>query len=125
MAIFEAHYGKEHWQLAATLGNLASTHGSLGDPHQQKALLERALAIQEAHYGKDHGQVGATRHNLAGAYLQLEDHVSAYQHSQQAKDILINAPGYGENHPWTQAAIKRADKLEHITYVRHFSSCNF
>ena len=64
LAINEKHYGPDHWQVAATLGNLANAHGDLGDPRTMKSLLERALAIKEKHYGPDHYQVAITLTNL-------------------------------------------------------------
>ena len=54
LAILEAHYGKEHWQITTALVNLANAHGNLDDALTQKILLERALAIQEAHYDEEH-----------------------------------------------------------------------
>jgi len=67
LKILEQHYGKDYWQVAGTLNNLANACGDLGDDLTKKVLLERALKINEQHYGKDHWQVAGTLSNLGNA----------------------------------------------------------
>ena len=51
LKIEEAHYGKEHFEVAKTLNNLAMAHGKLGDHTRERDLLEQALKINQEHYG--------------------------------------------------------------------------
>ena len=44
LEINEQHYGKEHYEVARTLTNLAIAHGVLGDL-ATKEMLEQALKI--------------------------------------------------------------------------------
>jgi tetratricopeptide (TPR) repeat protein len=91
LSIQEAHYGKNHWHLAATLGSLANAHGSLGDTHQKKALLERALTIKEEHYGKNHWEITDILNNLGWAYNELGK-------PKEAKALLERALAIQEAH---------------------------
>ena len=52
LKIREAHYGKDHFEVARTLIELAVDMD--GDHTRARDLLERALKIKEAHYGKEH-----------------------------------------------------------------------
>ena len=102
LIIFERHYGKEHVQVAIILNNLANAHGNLGDTRQQKELLEKALAIKEQHYGKTHPETATTLYNLAVAYRQENNPDKAKTLVKQALTIVIDYPGYGEQHPYAQ-----------------------
>jgi hypothetical protein len=134
LAIKEAHYDKDHWQLVATLVNLANAHGDLGDAHRQKALLERALAIQEAHYGKDHWQVAITLTNLGETHnalcipkeaKALLERALAIQEAHYDKDCwqlaatlvnLANAHGFlGDAHQ-QKALLERALAIQEAHY---------
>jgi tetratricopeptide (TPR) repeat protein len=105
LAIKEAYYGKNHWHLAATLGSLANAHGSLGNTHQRKLLLERALAIQEMHYGKDHWQLAATLGSLGNAHGDLGN--VRQQKALLERALSIKEKHYGKEH-W-QVAITLAN----------------
>ncbi len=102
LKIEEAHYGKEHPNVAIILGNLGNAYGALGDAKQQKELLERALKIQEAHYGKEHSQVAVTLCGLAEAYTILKQPELAYPLAERGHAIWLKA--YGTNHPHTKYA---------------------
>jgi hypothetical protein len=102
LAIQEAHYGADHVEVAATLGNLGNAYGALGDAAKQKALLERALVIQEADYGADHVKVAVTKFNLGKATGSLdmvsEAHAAFLAH-------------YGPEHSHTQRALRLKAEL--------------
>ena len=70
LEINEQHYGKEHYEVARTLTNLAIAHGVLGDL-ATKEMLEQALKINEQHYRKEHYSVAITLTNLANAHGAL------------------------------------------------------
>ncbi len=96
LKIQEAHYGKEHVEVAVTLTNLGNAYGALGDYKQQKELLERALKIQETHCGKECVSVASTLTNLGNAYGALGD-------AKQQKELLeralkIKEVHYGKEH---------------------------
>jgi len=111
LAIFEVHYGKEHVDVARTLGDLATAHSALGDVRQVKALLEKALAIKEAHYGQSHLETAVTLYNLGVAYRQENNLDKAKMLIEQALAIVINYPGYGEQHPDAQQMKKTLDAI--------------
>ena len=96
LAIKERHYGKEHVEVARTLGNLANAYGALGDVRQKKALLEKTLAIFEAHYGKEHVEVARTLRNLATAYGDLGNVHQAKALLEKA--LAIEEVHYGKEH---------------------------
>ena len=60
LAIKERAYGRDHPEVAITLGNLGNAYGDLGDHAKKRDMLERALAIQERAYGRDHPKVAIT-----------------------------------------------------------------
>ncbi len=91
LKIQERHYGKDHVEVASTLGNLATAIGALGDAKTAKELLERALVIKEQHYGKNHVEVARTLGNLATAIGALGD-------AKTAKELLERALGIKEQH---------------------------
>jgi uncharacterized protein YerC len=114
LEIFEAYYGKEHWKVAQVMIVLANAYGDLGNQMKQIAFLQRALEINKQFYGDFHGKVGMVLHNLAEAYFTAQDYPLAFQYTQQATEILLQAPGFGESHSWTQLAIKLTKKIKKI-----------
>jgi len=102
LAIEEKHYGSGHVKVARTLGNLANALGDLGDTRQAKALLERALAIEEKHYGKAHPETALTLYNLGIAHASEDNLTKAKTIVERALAMVVNYPGYGENHPRAQ-----------------------
>jgi len=104
LQIKEAHYGKDHYEVAFTLTNLGNAYGDLWQPVEQKELLERALRIDEAHYGKDHYEVAITEYNLAIALLQQGQKQEAATRLRHV--ISVRAAHFGESHPKTQNAIR-------------------
>ena len=68
--IKERHCGKNHFDLAATLGSIGNAHGAVGNPDKRRQLLERALPIKERHYGKDHVQLAVALANLGNAHVR-------------------------------------------------------
>ena len=54
LRIKERHYGKDHFEVAGTLFNLAMVYGDLGNPMMKKKALQRVYPIFESHFGDDH-----------------------------------------------------------------------
>ncbi|MCE3238957.1 MAG: symbB [Gammaproteobacteria bacterium] len=96
LKIFEAYYGREHYQVASTLMNLGNAYGELGKTARQRDLLERALIIQEAHYGREHYQVASTLMNLGNAYSALGK--TARQRDLLERTLKIQEAHYGREH---------------------------
>jgi tetratricopeptide (TPR) repeat protein len=116
LAILKNFYGEQHVKTINVSINLGATYLMMGDPIESKLHFKQALPFLKEFYGEYHGQVGITLYNLATADCQTQDYFSAFQISQQAKEILLNAKGFGENHPWTKTAVKFANYLEqHVT----------
>lgn len=91
LGIKEQHYGREHYKVARTLGNLGSAYGDLDNPEKAKDLLERALVMREEIYGSDHFKVSITLTNLGIAYQALGN-------PEKARDVLERALGVKEKH---------------------------
>ena len=71
LAMDEAAYGPDHFQVATDLNNVALVLRDLGKPGQAQPLLERALAITEAAYGPDHPTVAIRLNNLVTVLREL------------------------------------------------------
>jgi len=104
--IQERHYGKNHWQTASMLNNLAIAYGSLGQGRDQMEFLERVLKIEEQHYGKNHWQVAMTLNNLACTLREIGNISAALDYARRAKQIFI-ANFENSDHPH----IKNIDEL--------------
>ncbi|MCE3239061.1 MAG: hypothetical protein K0R24_2042 [Gammaproteobacteria bacterium] len=96
LKIQEAHYGRDHYEVAATLGNFGNAYGALGDTARKRDLLERSLAIKEAHYGRDHYEVAITLTNLGNAYGALGD--TARKRDLLERALVILEAHYGRDH---------------------------
>ena len=92
-----AEYGRDHAQVAITLGNLGNAYGDLGDHAKTRDMLERALAIKERAYGRDHPEVAITLTNLGNAYGSLGDHAKKRDVLERA--LAIDERAYGRDHP--------------------------
>jgi len=69
LRIFERHYGPDHFEMAATLHNLAAVDAAEGDREVAAARAARALSIKEKLFGRDHPESLGTAALLA-AILQ-------------------------------------------------------
>ena len=54
LAINERTYGRDHIQLAASLGSLGLAYGELGDAAKKREYVTRTVTIFEDAYGPDH-----------------------------------------------------------------------
>jgi tetratricopeptide (TPR) repeat protein len=70
LAAFEQSFGTNHYQVAATLHNLAAVLCARGDLDEAEPLYQRALAIRENLLGAGSPDAALTRNNL-GALLNL------------------------------------------------------
>lgn len=96
LKIQEAHYGRDHYQVASTLTNLGNAYGALGETTRKCDLLERALKIQEARYRREHSQVASTLTNLGEAYGILGGAVRKRDLLERA--LKIEEELYGRDH---------------------------
>ena len=73
LAIKEAYYGKDHWQVATTLTTLANTNYALGDLAQAKTNYERTLTMFKATYpdGPNHPHIRTAQAGLTQCESQL------------------------------------------------------
>ena len=67
LKIFETHYGKDHFNVAAVLTNLGAAYGDLGDQRKKREFL-----IFVTHHGEDHFHVANTLTNLGNAYTRTQ-----------------------------------------------------
>jgi hypothetical protein len=68
LQIQETTLGRDHFEVARTLQELAKLYATQASYGRAESLLQRALRIQEAILGKDHPSVGYTLNTLGGVY---------------------------------------------------------
>ena len=92
--------------LQQLLGNACS---ALGQPAEQKEILERALRFKDAHYGKYHCQVPITLTNLATAFGDLGQLAEQTELLEQA--LRINDAHYGKDPGAITRRVRFMDRL--------------
>jgi len=65
LEFYEARFGPEHFEVAATLNNLGIARAAEGDEVEARELLERCLKIKRKLFGEDHPEIRLTEANLA------------------------------------------------------------
>jgi tetratricopeptide (TPR) repeat protein len=65
LEVYERVFGPEHFEIAATLHNLAGVESALGEEQLAEAHYRRALAIKGKMLGEDHPEWALTANNLA------------------------------------------------------------
>ncbi|KAH8093675.1 hypothetical protein JL720_4825 [Aureococcus anophagefferens] len=96
LAIKEREFGRDHVEVANTLGHLGVAYRCLGNYAKGCELLERALAIKEREYGRDHVEVAYTLGLLGDAYIWLNEKAKARDVLERA--LAINEREYGRDH---------------------------
>ena len=61
LAVYEAEYGEEHLETAATCGKLGTALNAIGEHDEALGYLIRTLRIQGTILGPDHPDVSAIR----------------------------------------------------------------
>jgi tetratricopeptide (TPR) repeat protein len=97
LAIAEAAFGPNHAAVGVRLGNLATTYGALGRPHEAMPLEERALAIAEAASGRESSDVALALGNLAQTIRVLGRPGDAIPLERRA--LAITEAQLGRDHP--------------------------
>ena len=64
LAIFERAYGRDHTEVAITLGSLGLAYGALGDHAKKREYITRTVKIFEGAYGPDHPHAAYYRNVL-------------------------------------------------------------
>jgi tetratricopeptide (TPR) repeat protein len=102
LAIFEQAYGPEHYEVAATLHNLAAVLAAQGQPGAAEKHYCRALMIKEKLLGTDNPDVATTRNNLGKLLAEVGRPIEAVPLLEAAVAVLEDrlAPG----HPHLSAA---------------------
>lgn len=102
LAVFEATYGTDHFEVAMTCANLAVLHGDQGRFRAAEVLGRRSLRILEAVLGPDHAEVGLTLLSLAAALDGQGKQAQGAALANRAREILMaRLPG---DHPYVLAA---------------------
>jgi tetratricopeptide (TPR) repeat protein len=116
LAIFERAYGRDHYDVAVTLNNLAALYQAQGIGGKPEPLYRRALAIKEKLLGPDHPDVAMTLNNLGVFYRAVGKFAEARLCSERAARIFEKA--LGASHPkvatalWNYAGLLRAEASE-------------
>ena len=88
LAVFEQAYGPEHYEVAATLHNLAAVQATLGQPEAAEHHYRRALAIKEKLLGGESPDIALTRNNLGKLLNSLGRPAEAVPLLQAAVAVL-------------------------------------
>ena len=65
LAVFERHYGREHYEVAVNLNNLAANYHQQGRPADAEPRTGGRLTLKETLLGANHPDVALTLNNLA------------------------------------------------------------
>ncbi|MEU0483513.1 tetratricopeptide repeat protein [Streptosporangium sp. NPDC006013] len=65
LAVFEEHFGPEHYEVASTLNNLAAFQYTRGDLEAAEATYRKVLTIKEELLGENHPELAVALNNLA------------------------------------------------------------
>lgn len=97
LTIREKALGKEHPDVAQSLGNLGSLYDAKGDYERAEQLHQRALMIREKVLGPEHLSVATSLNNLAELYRQRSEYARAEPLLQRA--LTIYEKTLGSDHP--------------------------
>jgi len=100
LAAMEREHGKDHYEVAVVLHNLATLE-QRHDPTRAQERYERALATKRRRLGARHHEVGVLLNNLATLHRQGGRHAIAVRLGTEAHDILRRV--HGSMHPTTRA----------------------
>ncbi len=103
LAIDETVSGPDHPEVAASLTNLATIDGLLGDHATARARHARALAIFERSLGPDHPDLAVPLVNLGETLLEQHDPAAAGRMFTRARTISEKA--LGPNHEFVARAV--------------------
>lgn len=102
LAVFERHFGPEHYEVCVNLNNLAALYQLRGEPRRAEPLYQRALAIKEKLLGPRHPDTAITLHNLAMLLQGLSMPAEADRHFRRALSIFRKK--FPRQHPRLVAA---------------------
>jgi CHAT domain-containing protein len=130
MSAFEAHYGKEHPNVAVSLAAIAQVYIEMQDLELARYYAEEALAMNLKLHGQRHPEV-------ANSYALMGDIALKKKNFKQALDLLhnaliantanFNAPEWNENPSYLEALqplgmlylfIRKANALEQLYFTR-------
>jgi len=94
---YEEHYGPVHFEVAATLNNLASAESGLGDTGAAIRHGQRALDIKRQLLGEDHPEWALTANNLAMLLFEVGKRDEAVSLLQRAAHTVQQR--LDEGHP--------------------------
>ena len=77
-------YGRDHAEVAITLGNLGAAYGDLGDYAKKREYITRTVKIFEGAYGPDH------------------PHAAYYRNVLDTMWVYDKERAYGNDHPHTK-----------------------
>jgi tetratricopeptide (TPR) repeat protein len=93
MILNERNLGKDHPNTITSYSNLANVLSVLGDFHEAKKLLEKAIISDEENFGKDHANTIVNYNNLALVLKDLGDY-------DKAKELLEIAMAFNKKSIW-------------------------
>jgi tetratricopeptide (TPR) repeat protein len=102
LAVFEQAYGPEHYEVAATLHNLAAVLTAQGQPEAAENHYRRALAIKEKLLGAENPDVALTHNNL-GKLLTAQGRLAEAVPLLQTA-VVVLAKRLPSSHPHLAAA---------------------
>lgn len=109
LAVFERHYGAEHYEVCINLNNLAALYQLRGEADRAEPLYRRALQIKQKLLGRRHPDVAMTLHNLSVLRQEQGDSQEARRLSRRAVAVFRHA--LQADHPKLRAAERHLSQL--------------
>jgi tetratricopeptide (TPR) repeat protein len=93
--LLESAFGKESWQVAASLMNLGISHATAGEGAEALAIVEPALASEAQSLGSSHPYIASGEATVAWALLEQNKPELAEPHARRA--IAIGEETLGDD----------------------------
>lgn len=109
LAVWQARYGNNHYEVAVQLHNLAAIQQAQGEYSSAEATLNEALAIKRGVLGENHPEIAAILNNLATVYSDTGRRREARECYDHAIEIFTQT--LGKDHASTTACIQNRHNL--------------
>ncbi len=97
VALGEQSLGRDHPDIARSLGNLGEIYREHGQEVAAEAAFRRAIAIVEHAFGPDHPDLGPPYNGLGSLAYRRGDLAMAAEHFRRVRELLVRS--YGPDHP--------------------------
>lgn len=105
--------GERHPDVAASLNDLGSVYGFLGDYTRSIELFNQSLEIRKEIFGESHQNIATSLNALGVAYYDMKDNTTASKYCTES--VAMFSDIYGEDHPFVQSLKQPGTSVENPT----------